>query len=73
MGFCTIEFGTGKLYISRSKLCTAWLLALDSVHIWECVLRHCIEQHIKSGQKPEQPQLDESLLREYRRVSRGFI
>lgn len=58
--------------MSRSELCNAWLLTLDSVHLCECYLRHDIEQRVQSGQSPEQPQIDETLLSEYRTVSSGF-
>ncbi|KAL0243760.1 hypothetical protein I308_105020 [Cryptococcus tetragattii IND107] len=61
------RFNTPSVSISRSKLCLAWVLTLDSVHVWECALRYYTEQHIQSEQNPEQLQLEESLLTDYRR------
>lgn len=48
------------------------VLTLDCVRVWECALRYHTEQQIQSGQKPEQLQLEESLLTDYRRVSPWF-
>ncbi|KIR31106.1 hypothetical protein I352_06535, partial [Cryptococcus deuterogattii MMRL2647] len=58
---------TGRVGRPEIQTVSGVVLTLDCVRVWECALRYHTEQQIQSGQKPEQLQLEESLLTDYRR------